>query len=135
MADSLARLMRFHLPTNLTSPLLIPIPSHPKRLRQRLYNQSALLAQSLAKQVHLPYNLTALTRIKHSAPQNHKTRAQRQQLAGSHFHATPAVQGRDIILIDDIFTTGATAHACAVALKKAGAVSVHVRTLAYTKPR
>lgn len=114
--------------------VVIAVPSHPSRLRQRTYNHAALLAEALAKRAKLAYFPTALKRLKPSLPQNSKTRAQRLKLSGTDFLATPAVQGKTILLIDDIFTTGATARACALALKRVGATAIHVRTLAYTKP-
>jgi ComF family protein len=132
-APVLARLMLPHIPLH-NDALLVAVPSHPKRLRQRLYNPSVLLVREIARQTGLSFNPTALKRLQHDAPQNRKTRAQRLALPGSHFSASPAVQGKTIILVDDIFTTGATAKACALALTRAGAVQVHVRTLAYTAP-
>lgn len=114
--------------------LILPVPSHASRLRQRKFNPAALLARHLAGSTHLPISLTTLTRITRDTPQNSKTRAARLRLPASAFRAKGAVKGRPILLIDDIYTTGATARACALALKKAGAQRIHVLTLAYTPP-
>ncbi|MBI1309210.1 MAG: hypothetical protein GC129_05100 [Proteobacteria bacterium] len=133
LSTPLAKLLVPLVP-NTPNLLIIPVPSHPTRLRARRYNHAALLAQKLAEITHLPVHLTALKRLRKAIPQNRKTRAQRLQLPGTHFSATSAVSGRPVLLIDDIFTTGATAKACALALRRAGATQVHTLTLAYTKP-
>ncbi len=134
LARPLARLMLPHLPAFSTErpPLLVPVPVHPGRLRQRLYNQSALLTKEIARLSGLPAAMTGLTRLVPSDGQATRTRAQRLKLPGHHFRANPHVRGRHIILIDDIYTTGATARACALALKRGGALSTTVLTLAYT---
>lgn len=114
--------------------LIVPVPSHRARLRKRRYNHAALLAQELARLVKQPVDVTSLKRLKPALPQNKKTRAQRLKLAGTDFVAGVQMKGKHILLVDDIYTTGATAHACALALKRAGAMRVDVLTLAYTKP-
>lgn len=112
--------------------MLVPVPMHRKALRGRLYNQAALVAQALALKVGIPADVTALVRVKPSDGQAKRTRAQRLKLASSDFAASAKVAGKHVVLVDDIYTTGATAKACALALKKAGAVRVDVLTLAYT---
>lgn len=130
----LAKLLHPHVPT-IPNLLLVPVPSHPSRIRQRRYNHAALLVQQLARTTGLPCHVTALTRLRRDSPQAAKTRAARLKLPASAFSANPRVfTGRDVLLVDDIYTTGATAKACALALRKAGARSVHVLTLAYTAP-
>lgn len=139
IAPHLAKLMLPHLPKpqqGQALPLLIPIPSHRSRLRWRTYNHAALLAQALARLSGYPVDIHTLKRTKKSPPQAQLTRAARQRLPGTAFHiehSLPANQ--DIILIDDIFTTGATARATSIALKKANAPHVYILTLAYTAPR
>lgn len=134
LAPTLVKLLLPLVP-EIENPLLIPVPSLSANLRRRTYSHAALLARQLAWAKKLPVNVTALKRLRGNAPQNQLTRAQRLRLAGSDFTADPkAVKGRNIILVDDIYTTGATAKACALALKKAGAGHIHVLTLAYTRP-
>lgn len=132
IADVLARILAPLVPDDREA-LLVPVPMHPSALRRRLYNHAALLAQGLGRIHYLPVDVTALKRVKASDGQAQRTRAQRLKLSSNDFDADEArVRGRHVVLVDDIFTTGATARACAIALKKAGAERVTVLTLAYT---
>jgi len=131
----LAKMLVPYVPADHTNLVLVPVASHRSRLRIRRYNHAALLVQRLSKLTGCPCNVTALKRVKAEKPQVTKTRAQRLKLPASDFWANPKVfAGKDVILVDDIYTTGATARACALALKKAGAQRIEVLTLAYTLP-
>ncbi len=128
----LARLMVGTLPDDADA-ILVPVPLHVRRLRARFYNQSAMLAQELARLTGRRAVLDALAREGEELRQASKTRAGRLRLRAKDFTArAEAVAGKKVILVDDIYTTGATARACALALKRAGATAVHVRTVAYT---
>lgn len=129
----LARLLYPYLP-NVPNAVLVPVPMHPQALRQRTYNQAALLVQQLAKLSGLPCDVLSLTRVQAGKAQHTLTRAGRLRLSRSSFACGPALTGKTVILVDDICTTGATLAACAGALKAAGATAVHGRTLAYTRP-
>ena len=103
---------------------MVPVPLHPRRLRSRGYNQSELLAGSLAAEAGLDLDVGALSRVKHSAPQVGATREQRRANVSGSFQCASDFTGRSIILLDDVATTGSTLSACALALKDAGASSV-----------
>lgn len=116
---------------------LIPIPLHPDRLRWRGFNQAALLAMPLAGQWELPVWQGALVRTRPTPPQQ-RTRSRKDRLNNLHgafLVPDPAlIAGRRLCLIDDVATTGATLHACAQALRQAGARSITFLTLARQMP-
>ncbi len=110
----------------------MPVPIYRKRLRERGYNPSSLLAQKLSKLTSLPMVDNSLTRQRHALPQTQtKTVAERRNnVAGAFTCRDQRLTGRQVLLIDDVATSGATLDACAVALKAAGASSVWGLTLA-----
>jgi ComF family protein len=113
--------------------LLVPVPLHADRLRERGYNQAALIAQSLGQHRRLPWR-SALHRIRPTRPQLTLDRVGRQTNVAGAFAADDNVSGRRIGLIDDVFTTGATAQAAAAALLEAGAAGVQVIVVARAIP-
>lgn len=118
------------------SDLIIPVPMHRWRLIRRRYNQAALLAQLLAQYSKIPYEAFALTRIRHTPPQGTKTTEQRFKNTENAFdvplNERALISGKNILLVDDVYTSGATAQHCAETLLKHGAASVNVLTLART---
>jgi ComF family protein len=112
--------------------LLVPVPLHPRRLRERGFNQSELIARALGRRTGLPLLTRALSRRRDTPPQAGLTAAVRRRNVSGAFVARPcsALAGRTVVLIDDVLTTGATARACAAALQEAGASAVHVLTVA-----
>lgn len=114
-AELLEREPRF---ASLAHPLMVPVPLHWRKQWQRGFNQAELLAQQIGKQTELPW-MPLLKRVRHTQPQTRLSRSQRAQNLKGAFTARPVPEGFDsVILIDDVFTTGSTAHACAQALKK-----------------
>lgn len=111
------------------SDLLVPIPLHPRRLRQRGYDQARLLADACASRFRLPVS-PLLRRVRETGQQVGRDRAARERAIRGAFAAAGEVGGARICLVDDVLTTGATANAAAFALLRAGAARVEVRTLA-----
>lgn len=114
--------------------LVMPVPLHPSRLREREFNQSLLLADGLSRALRVPLSLDDLLRVRATRPQAELTQAQRRKgLRGCFAVRRPSlVAGKRILLIDDVFTTGTTVNECAKTLRKAGSGHVDVVTLART---
>ena len=131
LARPLGRMIASALPLDESIDLIVPVPMHWTRRWSRGFNQAERLARRVGHARRVPV-VAGLTRIKRTPPQAGLTHAERQQNIERVFVARHAKQlnGRRVLLIDDVFTTGATAGACAVALKEAGARSVVLLTLA-----
>lgn len=112
--------------------LVLPVPLHPRRLRERGYNQSALLAASLARRLDRRYDDRPLVRVRDIEHQARLTaEARRTNPVGAFGVVQPAwVRGRTILLVDDVMTTGATLSCCAQPLLDAGACRVWCLVLA-----
>lgn len=113
------------------TPCLIPIPMHKTRIRQRGFNQAAILAKLLAKQFRLPYDLKSCKKIINTAPQVSLDGSQRQKNIRDCFLVS-SIPYSHVLLIDDLLTTGSTANELARLLKKAGVVRVDVCCCART---
>jgi len=111
---------------------IVPVPLHPLKLREREFNQAARLAAPLAAATGIPLNEKLLRRIAPTATQTLLTRAERAANMKNAFAVRPGVRlaGKKFVLVDDVFTTGATTSACARALRDAGAAEVCVWTVA-----
>lgn len=132
MAGSLAGLLGDYLSANpIPGEVLVPVPLHPRRLRERGYNQSHLLAKKLCRLAGLPVMADCISRKRQASPQTKTASAnqRRNNVAGA-FICRGSLKGKKIILIDDVATSGATLDACAAALKSAGAASVWGLTIA-----
>ena len=115
--------------------VLLPVPLSSKRLRQRGYNQSEMLARGVSDVTHLPLVTKALCRKEFHQSQTKLTRWQRQENVADTFHLVDdsRLKGRHVLLIDDVCTTGATLIACANALKDVEGIRISVLTLGFTK--
>ena len=106
--------------------LVVPVPLHPRRLAERGFNQAALLASPIAAELGVPRRARALERIRDTPKQAELDRESRAaNVEGAFRCASPkAVEGRRVLLVDDVRTTGATLSACAATLLASGARSV-----------
>ena len=111
---------------------IVPVPLHPVKLREREFNQAALLAAQLARATKIPLNEKILRRVHPTATQTLLTRDERAANMKNAFIVRKGTRlaGKRIVLLDDVFTTGATTNACAKALQVAGAAEVCVWTVA-----
>lgn len=114
--------------------MIVPVPLHWQRLVSRRYNQAALLGHRLGKFIDRPVQTSVLERVKATPSQGGLGRRNRFRNMRGAFAVSRTgkqnVKGTHVLLIDDVLTTGATARACAVALKRAGAAKVDLLTLA-----
>ena len=120
----------------MTVPLdvAMPVPLHRMRLRRRGFNQALLLARGISRRFSVPLSYDNLLRTRHTRPQVELSGKERvENVRGAFAVSRPGeVLDRKVLLIDDVFTTGATMNECARVLKEAGAASVTVLTLART---
>lgn len=136
LAAPLTAFLMKALPRQQRFDAIVPMPMHWWKRWQRGFNQSLLLAQALSRRTAIPV-VPAVSRSRKARPQaglsDHERRA---NVRGAFTVAKPeSIRGRHLLLIDDVLTTGATASACAAALKKGGAASVTVLTVARTDRR
>lgn len=119
------RMARAFLESGLAVDVVVPVPLHPKRLRRRGFNQSAVLARPLARAIGADYALKGLRRVRDTPPQVSLPRKERlRNITGAFEASTEQAASRRVLLVDDIMTTGATAREACRALIKAGARDV-----------
>lgn len=131
VADDLAAAMLKLSPQSDEPTVLIPIPLAPKRLRERGYNQSEVLARALARRWRIPVLVDLLVRTRETPTQTTLTPETRlANVAGAFSPRQGSGVGRTVVLVDDVFTTGATLAEAARALEQAGATTIHGVTFA-----
>jgi ComF family protein len=113
------------------SDIVVPVPLHPSRLRHRGFNQSLLLADAVSGEMGVPLDYIALERVRPTRPQVELTPDERKaNIRGAFAVRRPErIEDKTVLLVDDVFTTGATVSECARVLRKAGANEVVVATL------
>ena len=132
LGSHLGSLMAGHRLAGLTYDLIVAVPLHISRLRERGFNQSELLAEGLGRAVSLEVDRYILERVRPTGSQAGMTSKERQANVRGAFSLRRGadVAGKRILLIDDVYTTGATVKECSKVLKKGGAGVVNVLTLA-----
>ncbi len=130
LAKPLAQLLNDSCPKG--ADLLIPIPMHLKKLQERKYNQSQLLAKELSKLTHIPVVVSVLKKIKYTPSQTDLSREKRKENIKESFQVfnSDKIQNKHIVIIDDVYTTGATVHEASLMLTNSGADKISVLTLA-----
>jgi ComF family protein len=120
-----------HVPR--THNMIVPVPLHPRRLRERGYNQAMEIARGIASVTGADIAASALRRVKATRPQSELDAQARAHNVSGAFEAGSAihlVQGRDVLIVDDVVTTGATSDACTRVLLESGATSVYLAAVA-----
>ncbi len=135
LSGLLARwLSRAARPLLAEADIVVPVPLHRWRLLRRKYNQAAEVARPLARMHGLAFLPDALARVRDTETQGGKSASGRRRNVAGAFAVSPRLRdrldGRRVLLVDDVLTTGATAHACARALKAAGAATVDLAVIA-----
>ena len=134
LARPLGALLAAALPRDVRFDAVTPVPLHWRRQWQRGFNQSELLARTIARRCAIPV-IRALRRVRPTVAQAGLSNTGRRQNVAAAFRPrrapwAPPVEGKRVLLIDDVMTTGSTAAACALALKRAGAAKVALLTVA-----
>lgn len=112
--------------------VIMPVPLHPKRLRWRGFNQSLLLARQISRTYGTPTEPFMLRRVKETPPQTQLTEDERRKNMRGAFalHGEKSLKDKTVLLVDDIYTSGATVNECSQTLRRGGAKEVYVLTLA-----
>jgi competence protein ComFC len=113
---------------------IIPVPMHPKKLKKRGYNQVITFGQGLSKRMKIPLNEIALISISKTKTQTFKTRLERSTQIDEKFQLSnqAILEGKHILLIDDVITTGATLEACCIPLMQVKNIKITIATIAVT---
>ena len=135
LSGSLVKIMTFNPLVKAVvshADLVMPVPLHKKRLKKRGYNQALLLARDLSREFNIGLEEHNLRRTKHTLPQVGLGKKERRKNVKGAFSITrpERVKGKDVLLVDDVFTTGNTLSECAGELKKSGARTVLAITIA-----
>ena len=130
LAPSLAKLLLGIVPPNVE--VVIPVPLYVKKLQERKYNQSVLLGRELAKEIQVPLYVDVLKKIVPTPSQIELSQVERQRNVLNIFSVEKSekILGKNIVLLDDVYTTGATVEECKKMLLQAGAQNVSIVTLA-----
>lgn len=128
IARTMARYMAPLIDAQPGGALLVPVPLHRVRLWQRGFNQSAIVARELSRRTGLEIDAVVLQRVKRTPPLKGLSLLQRRRVVAGAFKVADRsiIDGRTVVLVDDVLTTGSTANACARELRRAGAARVEL---------
>jgi ComF family protein len=135
LANVFAKIFHQHHKTPHSIDLVIPMPMHPQRLQERGFNQALEIARYLAKQFKIEVNYQTCQRIKLTPPQAGLPLKERIKNVRGVFECKQPLQGLNIVIVDDVMTTGASMNELASTLKKAGAAHVECWVIARTLPK
>lgn len=135
LGELMAQSMQAAMQTASRPSLIIPMPLHPQRLRERGFNQALEIGRVLAKKLHLKLDPHCCTRIRSAPPQVSLPLKQRVKNMRDAFHCNTRLDGLRVVLLDDVMTTGASLNALAKTVKAAGAVHVECWVVARTLPK
>lgn len=119
------------LPPHWQADGVIPVPLHAERMRERGYNQSLVLANEIAERSHLPVMDKLIKRTRNTPMQSMTSHEERRKNVKGAFRGAKGCKGLNIVLVDDVITTGSTMEECAMALKAAGAEKVYAIAACY----
>lgn len=133
--ELIARIMYFHYKEAFdNADCIISVPSYLLKLWQKGYNHSGVIARRISKVSNIPYKAGILLKVVNTASQSSLTKKQREQNLRKAFYVLPKynsyLKDKRVVIIDDVFTTGSTANACAIALRKASVKEVNIVTFA-----
>jgi ComF family protein len=117
--------------------LILPVPLHQQRLRERGFNQALLLVRELSRRTGIPYRMNVLQKKRPTLPQVQLSGAEREKGVRKSFHILSGeeLEGKTILLVDDVYTTGATVNECSKVLLAAGAARIDVFTLTHASKK
>jgi len=134
LANAFAEKLALRIDRNSLPDCIIPMPLHPAKLRERGFNQSALLAATLARKLNLELLANACQRVRDTPPQSALPWKERRKNVRNAFCCDKDLTGKRVALVDDVLTTGASLNALAEAVQKRGASEIHAWVVARTLP-
>lgn len=134
LADAFALHFAQHCTPATLPDLLIPMPLHPAKLRERGFNQSLLFAAGLSRRMKIPLLKNACRRVRDTPPQSGLPWDERRKNVRNAFACVADLSGKHVVLVDDVLTTGASMNALADAVRKRGAARIEAWVIARTMP-
>lgn len=109
--------------------VIVPVPLHRKKQKKRGFNQAEILAKEIGLRTGLPVDTTLVKRKINTVPQKEFSRRERKKNLKNAFEVTRKIKEKNVLIIDDIYTTGSTIHSMSVLLKKSGAEKTYFLTI------